>query len=1128
MRLGAVVVASLLGIVKMSAQPTGSWDFNSSNLTATVGSALTFTDGPGGATDLSTTFGTTTGFGIADIAGSPAILMRFPAATNGQGYLMPTPAANGGGSTVNKYTLLMDVFYPTASGTKIRPLLRTYNLGGTEQYIFVDATGAVGPGVVGSGGIDGPYVGALLPNTWYRLGIVVDAGNVTRIYTNGVEMGSFTGGALDGFLALDPSSTAIILGTTSTNAALGYVNSVQLRDVALSGGQMQALGAASAAGIPSVIPPVPAFIASRDPGVGATGVSEEAAISVVLDKGDTTVTPGSVKLFLDGVQVGAVVEAPPIFTATYTVPPRLDPLSTHTLKLTWNDSVAGNVTNTWSFTVKSYQVVTLPAPFFFENFDSLSENATPGVALPAGWSVQNQESSPSVPFDLNDRGSDSYRDWILVSSTRFDGWDANRTNLPTIILNGSKLTTLASGNLLWAESDSRCGGCNGQFQDLFTSSISCVGKTNVFLAFNSIYMQNQDNMDFLEYSIDGGTSWLPGLYYFDNDPGNTDILLTGGGASDGPATFARVDDNSRNWSPDISPVHATNYGSYISAPTNIIPASAIRGRLNDSSTDGKRIEVIRLAAADGQANVKFRLNANGTSAWFWGIDDFGLYEINTPVFVSHPSARTVAAGTGTNFTVVVSSPTALTYQWQHEGTNISNGGHYSGVNTATLTISNADPSDAGAYRCKVTNSSGPNTSNPANLTVVTVPTITTQPIPAVVSDGYPASFTGAAFGGLPLTYQWRLNGTPVSSSTTYSIPSAHAADAGNYTLVVTNSYGSVTSRVAHLSVITVPVTNNLVAHLKFDGDYTDSTGHGNNGTPVNGPSLVAGKIGSALQFTTTQGVFPAVTNYVTLGYPTDLKFADTVNFSIAFWTKLVDQTDDLALLGNTQWDSSGNPGWGVFCQGGGNFRIKITSGAGGGANRTDITHGNVIRDGTWHHIVAVFEQGQALYTMLDGQSLATRIWTAGASGSVDTDGAGYVRNISGTDYFGAHAINLGQEGTGWYNDKNGGGITNGMMDDVGFWRRVLSPQEALAIYNGGQAGLNLAQIDQPASAGPLSITYTGGNANFSWIGATGVKLQKTTSLTPVISWSDVPGTTGASSYSEPATNSTAYYRLKKP
>src|SRR6267142_751733 len=247
--LSAIIVASLFVVAQSSAQPSGQWDFNSGNLTATVGADLQYADGGGGATALATAFGSTAAFSIPAINGTDAMVMRFPAATNGMGYLMPTPPANGTPTTVNQYTLLMDVFYPAASATKIRPLIRPYNLGGTEQYIIIDANGAVGPAVVGSGGVTGPFVGGLQPNTWYRLGLSVTAGGTIRVYTNGVEMGSFSGGTVDGFFALDPSpATALILGSTSTNAALGYVNSLQIRTNALNAGQMQALGGPSAAG----------------------------------------------------------------------------------------------------------------------------------------------------------------------------------------------------------------------------------------------------------------------------------------------------------------------------------------------------------------------------------------------------------------------------------------------------------------------------------------------------------------------------------------------------------------------------------------------------------------------------------------------------------------------------------------------------------------------------------------------------------------------------------------------------------------------------------------------------------------------------------------------------------------
>ena len=168
-----------------------------------------------------------------------------------------------------------------------------------------------------------------------------------------------------------------------------------------------------------------------------------------------------------------------------------------------------------------------------------------------------------------------------------------------------------------------------------------------------------------------------------------------------------------------------------------------------------------------------------------------------------------------------------------------------------------------------------------------------------------------------------------------------------------------------------------------------------------------------------------------------------------------------------------------------------------------------------------------MYTMVDGSLLRTTAWTL--TGSVDTSEADYTRTISGTNITGAHAVNVGQDGTGWYNDKNGGAITNGMIDDVGIWRRAVSPQEALAIYNGGQAGLHLAlaQVGPPVVGVVISVTLSGTNVNFSWAGATGVRLQKSVNVNPS-SWSDVAGTIGASAYSEPATNTRSFYRLFKP
>src|SRR5262249_17037989 len=148
-------------------------------------------------------------------------------------------------------------------------------------------------------------------------------------------------------------------------------------------------------------------------------------------------------------------------------------------------------------------------------------------------------------------------------------------------------------------------------------------------------------------------------------------------------TFSRIEAN-RNWSPDASPVHATNYGIYIKAPVSTALIPYMFGYTNDDTFDGKEIIKVRLPAADGQPKVRFRFLADGTSSWFWGIDDLGLYEITTPNITVQPANRTINATASTTFSVTATSPTTITYGWKHAGTNLPNAGHFSGANTATL------------------------------------------------------------------------------------------------------------------------------------------------------------------------------------------------------------------------------------------------------------------------------------------------------------------------------------------------------------------------------------------------------------------------------------------------------------
>src|SRR6185436_18042784 len=80
--------------------------------------------------------------------------------------------------------------------------------------------------------------------------------------------------------------------------------------------------------------------------------------------------------------------------------------------------------------------------------------------------------------------------------------------------------------------------------------------------------------------------------------------------------------------------------------------------------------------------------------------------------------------------------------------------------------------------------------------------ITAHPSSLIVTQGSSASFGVSAGGDAPFTYQWRFSATNISGGTAsnLTITSAQATNAGNYDVVVSNAFGSITSLVASLTV----------------------------------------------------------------------------------------------------------------------------------------------------------------------------------------------------------------------------------------------------------------------------------------------------------------------------------------
>lgn len=95
------------------------------------------------------------------------------------------------------------------------------------------------------------------------------------------------------------------------------------------------------------------------------------------------------------------------------------------------------------------------------------------------------------------------------------------------------------------------------------------------------------------------------------------------------------------------------------------------------------------------------------------------------------------------------------------------------------------------------------------------PTIGSQPVSLVATVGnQPVSFSVTAAGTGPFAYQWYFNGATISGATSsvYTLASVSGSNAGNYTVTVSNTFGSVTSNAATLIPVTVqPMTASVTA-----------------------------------------------------------------------------------------------------------------------------------------------------------------------------------------------------------------------------------------------------------------------------------------------------------------------------
>lgn len=414
----------------------------------------------------------------------------------------------------------------------------------------------------------------------------------------------------------------------------------------------------------------------------------------------------------------------------------------------------------------------------------------------------------------------------------------------------------------------------------------------------------------------------------------------------------------------------------------------------------------------------------------------------------------------------------------------------------------------------------------------TPPQISAQPRSGTNYVTLNAAFSVSAFGTVPLSYQWKKDGVdiPGATSSQMSVANISPDDAASYTVVISNPVSTVTSSPARLTVLPVPTSEpfipGLVAHLPFDGTLIDRTGRGNNGiaiqqtqssSNVTSAVFVEGKIGQAVTYASDFGEPAAAgattttnTSYVSLGVRPDFQFGTNTSFTIAFWIRTPRDFigGDLPFFTTTSGSLGGQgivlaPAYGYGNGSGAEPDPAPLNYGGWGASLYDAgsaegarIYGDVgsINDGEWHHLVYVFDRNSQLVTYLDGA----------VARSVKIDGTS---TAAAKDIDTGLAATIGQDPTGRYAETGGGS-----MDDLGVWRRAISPLEAAALFVAGKSNLSFVGRG-------LSIERSGTGFTLQWDGG---QLQESASLEAP--FTDVVGS--QSPYTITGTAEARFYRLK--
>ena len=353
--------------------------------------------------------------------------------------------------------------------------------------------------------------------------------------------------------------------------------------------------------------------------------------------------------------------------------------------LSFKDST-GAYSRTQQWTFYNLQSLVLPAtPVAGENFDAYPEAPDAAHAAPPGWVLSNYSwletgasgfgANGGVVWDLTAQANDPYLNWCMVSTDTGSALEAEiLQNDTSQTINGIPVTDTRwmSNNCLFAASDSRArrvsiGGVNQpndyapQIQFAVSAPFNLSTVTNPVLTFSSgVRISGNGEEDALEYSVDGGTTWLPGMFMFNanrlflNPDGTYDAMKIFTNVWTDVARFPVVQDPTTRDFISAGPL-GQKFGDVLKVPITPALSPYIVNR-NDTALS-RKVEGIRLPEASKKSDVRLRFTHYGSCGWEWAVDNIAFYDVPPATGAAQPHIDSVASSSG-----------QITIQWSNGGT----------------------------------------------------------------------------------------------------------------------------------------------------------------------------------------------------------------------------------------------------------------------------------------------------------------------------------------------------------------------------------------------------------------------------------------------------------------------------